>query len=167
MAEPKRVYWDACTWIGLINREANKLDACEYVLKEAESGRLEVWTSAFTLAEVFKKKCSAGQVGLTAADDVSFEDYLRNDYIVRVNVDDEIGTEARRLLRKFPTLKKPQDAVHLATAVINNLDEMHTFDDANLIGLNGQVLCSNGKALLIGPPAVPAPIVSVPTLFDE
>ncbi len=136
MAEKKRVYWDACAWIGLINREAAKVAACDFVMGEAEKGTIEIWTSAFTLAEVFKRKCGgATPSSIPPQSDTDFEDFLKKDFVVRVNVDDEVGTEARRLLRQHPSLKKPQDAIHLATAVINNLQEMHTWDNADLIGL--------------------------------
>lgn len=164
-----RVYWDACTWIGLILREPDKIAACEYVIDEAKKGNLEIWTSTFTLAEVYKKKCGDDPVasGIADGDDATFEEFLKQDYVFRVQVDDEVGTEARRLLRKYPALKKPQDAIHLATAIINNLDELHTFDGDNLTKLAGQVMRKDGKPLEIGPPQVPAVEAPPPSLFDS
>ena len=65
---------------------------------------------------------------------------------------------ARRLLREHIPLKKPPDAIHLATAVINNLDEFHTFDGVNLTPLSGLVNRADGVGLVICfPPENPAP----------
>jgi predicted nucleic acid-binding protein len=137
-------------------------------MEEAKKGNIEIWTSTFTLAEVFKKKCGNDLVakGIPDTGDIEFEEFLKQDFVLRVNVDDEVGTEARRLLRKHPGLMKPQDAVHLASAVVHNLDELHTFDGENLTKLNGAVVRKDGQALLIGPPVIPVPEEPPPTLFD-
>jgi hypothetical protein len=79
-----------------------------------------------------------------------------------------VGTVARRLLRKFPQIKKPQDAIHVATAVLNNVDELHTFDGSDLLPLDGQIPMQNGQKLKIchppRPPEVPHPLKG--TLFE-
>ncbi|GAC1419710.1 MAG: hypothetical protein NVSMB64_28970 [Candidatus Velthaea sp.] len=160
----KRVYWDACAWIGLINKEATKYDACRYTMDEAEKGVIEIWTSAFTLAEVFKKKCDAATAsGLSLTYDSIFEDYLLKDHIVLVGVDREVGTYARKLLRAHLQLKKPQDAIHLATAALNDVDEFHTYDNTNILPLDGLIDCRGGAKLQIKKPDDPPP--PTPTLF--
>jgi hypothetical protein len=53
----KRVYWDSCTFLSLINQEPGKLNDCAAVWKEAEKGDVTIYTSFFTFAEVFKVKC--------------------------------------------------------------------------------------------------------------
>ena len=46
----------------------------------------------------------------------------------------------------------------MATALLNNVDELHTFDRNNLIGLSNQIQRKDGVALKIcKPPAPPAP----------
>ena len=60
-----RIYWDACAWISYINQEMPgpktkftdpRYDMCRETLKGAISGEIEIVTSAFTLAEVCKRK---------------------------------------------------------------------------------------------------------------
>lgn len=161
----RRIYWDSCVWIGLINDEADKADACKYVIEQAESGSLEVWTSTLSLAEVFKKKCDGVTSGIEAAADANFEDFLLQNYVVRVQVDADVGLLARRLLRKYPKLAKPADAIHLATALLNNLDEFHTFDGDNLLSLDGIIARKDGQMLKICvPPKRPDP--NAGTLFE-
>jgi hypothetical protein len=75
-ASPRRVYWDACAWIALIQREKiPKADGtiedrdmmCRTVIEAAKKGGLEILTSALSLAEV----CKNPAIRATAADQIS------------------------------------------------------------------------------------------------
>jgi predicted nucleic acid-binding protein len=161
LADKPRYYWDACAWISLIQQDANRFDSLSYVVEEAKNGKVEIWTSNFTLAEVYKRPCDGNMTGLTVAEDVPFEDFILQDFVTRVQVDFDVGTLARRLLRTHPGIVKPQDGIHLATALLNNIDELHTYDRENLIGLTSMIERRDGVKLRIGPPpsrpAPPAP----------
>jgi predicted nucleic acid-binding protein len=135
------------------------------VIEQAQKGGVEIWTSTFTMAEVWKRKCDSANVGLEAPDDTAFEDYVEQAFVTRVAVDFEVGTAARRLLRKYPEIGKPQDAIHLATALLENVDELHTFDNADLLGLDGKLLRQDGEKLKICPPPSP-PDPNEGTLFE-
>ncbi|MBK8441165.1 MAG: PIN domain-containing protein [Rhodobacter sp.] len=104
----------------------------------AQRGECEIWTSAFTLAEVYKRKCDGVVVGLEEAYDEKFEDLIESEFVKKVSVDMDVGTVARRLLRKYPRIGKPQDAVHVASCLLENVDEFHTFDRDDLLALDGQ-----------------------------
>jgi predicted nucleic acid-binding protein len=165
LANKPKYYWDACAWIGLIRQEQDKIDSLKFIIEEAQKGKVEIWTSTFTLAEVFKKKCSGDMVGLEHADDTAFEDYIAQEFVQRVQVDTDVGTAARRLLRKFPSIRKPQDAIHVATAALFSVDALHTFDGSDLLALDGQIPMANGLNLIIcRPPAPPDPYKG--TMFE-
>ena len=124
-----KYYWDACIWIELITQaDAERVERCRHVIELAKGGKAELWTSAFTLAEVYKKKCDVVAVGIQEAQDRAFEDYIEAELVRKINVDVDVGNLARRLLRKHPGLGKPQDAIHIASCLLANLDELHTFD---------------------------------------
>ena len=165
MANVPRYYWDACMWIALIKRESGRFDACRIVIEKAQRGEVEIWTSSFTLAEVWKRRCSGEDAGLAESDDEAFEDYIEQDFIIRVAVDVDVGTAARRLLRKFPSVGKPQDAIHVATALIENVDELHTFDRQDLLSLDGLLERQDGVKLRICIPQ-PPPDPDEGTLFQ-
>lgn len=169
MTNPTKIYWDACCWIGLINQEPDKIVQCEHVISLAESGDIEIWTSHFTLAEVYKRKCENADVGLDEAGDRAFEDFISQDRlnVKMVNVDYPVGILARRLLRAHPELRKPQDAIHLASALIWRLDEFHTFDGDNILPLKGLLERPDGVILHICvPPNPPPPAQSEPRVAD-
>ena len=133
MADSKKIYWDACIWIAFINREEGKFPQCDYLVEQARKNKLTIWTSCLSLAEVFKKKCAGENIALPEEKDVAFEDYVHQDFFFEIQMDHDIGVEARKLLRTYKILKKPTDAIHLASAIINNLDEFHTFDYENIL----------------------------------
>ena len=158
MASPKKVYWDTNVWLALINQEAGRVDRCRYVISEARAGKVQIWTSTISLAEVFKVTGEISGVVLPEIKDLEFEQYVTQDCYVLVQVDYDIGVQARRLLRAHPPLKKPADAIHLATALESNVEELHTFDDKNLIPLSGLVMRADGAPLTICfPPESPQP----------
>lgn len=153
----KRVYWDSCTFLGLINQEPGKLNDCAAVWKEAEAGDLLIYTSFFTFAEVFKAKCEDAGKPLSEEGDKQIELLLRQKWIRAVVVDEKIGVACRRLMRHHTECKKPSDGIHLATALALNVDEMHTFDGSDLLKLDGKVNRADGKPLRICPPKRPEP----------
>jgi predicted nucleic acid-binding protein len=151
----ERVYWDSCVWLGLLNEEPEKVDSAKWVIERAERGEVEIWTSTITLAEVYKVRHGAADPEA----DKKLDDFLSQPYIVHVQVDQDVAMEARRLLRaNLPALKKPNDAIHLASAVWHDIETFHTFDRDDLLPLNGLVKCQNGKSITVcKPPERPPP----------
>ncbi len=139
-------------WLRLINGE-DGADRCQSVLDRAKAGHLMIWTSSLTLAEVYKFKCD-GPKALAADQDRLFEQYIESDFVVEVQVDHAIATLARRLCREHPPLKKPNDGIHLASAVLSNVDQFHTFDADDLLVLAGKVNRADGAILTMCEPEV-------------
>lgn len=154
MAITKRVYWDACSWIALIQKEKifqlggaveDREMMCRSVIEAAKKNRLEIVTSAFCLAEV----CKSPEVRQGSPDRIA--DFFESDYILISAVDTVVGQRARKLMISGYAGLKPPDAVHVATALILNVDEMHTFDDA-LLALSGRLDKDDGTKLKICKP---------------
>lgn len=138
------------------------------VWKEGAAKQTTILTSYWTFAEVFKAKCEGVAKPLAEADDARIESLLQQRWIEPVLVDERIGTLARRLMRRHQECKKPTDAVHLASALVVDPDEMHTFDNADLLALNGQILTVGSRMLVICParPTPPPPPPPAP-LFES
>lgn len=156
MGDTHRVYWDACAWIALINQEKDRHNHLRRVYEQAQRGQIEIWTSAFTYAEVFKRNCGGTeQVGTYNADSANvdaMDDILTQDFIKRVNVDSIIGMKARALLQAHPKINKPQDGIHLATALYHNLDVLHTYDRSDLLVFDNMLGRRDGVKLRIRTP---------------
>lgn len=156
MADVPKYYWDACLWIELITQgDPDRVERCRYVIDLAKRGEAELWTSAFTLAEVWKKKCDVAAVGIQEDQDRSFEDFIEAEFIKKINVDVDVGNLARRLLRRHPGIGKPQDAIHVASCLLADLDEMHTFDGADLLRFDGVLPKRDRTKLKICLPPLP------------
>ncbi|MCC2981270.1 type II toxin-antitoxin system VapC family toxin [Sphingomonas sp. IC4-52] len=163
MAKPRRVAWDACTWIATIIQEKaetkgggveDRAALCNHVIGLASSKQVEIATSGLSLAEV----CKDPQVKQEDGDVLA--DFFRNEYILIVPVDRYVGTLARQLMQDGHAGLRPPDAVHLATAVVADVAEFHTFDGA-LLKLDGKIRKPGGGTLTIRKPPAPPP-----SLFD-
>ena len=161
------MYWDSCTFLGLINQEPGKANHCTAVWREAERGEVLIYTSFFTFAEVFKAKCESTPKPLSEEQDKKIEQLLRQAWIRPILVDERIGVAARRAMRYHRECKKPSDAVHLVTALALNVDEMHTFDGSDLLKLDGKVIRADGKPLKISIPTPAPPKPGMDDMFEK
>ena len=108
MAERPKYYWDACAWIALIQQEPGRFDSLRYLIEEARQRRIEIWTSNFTLAEVYKRPCDDEQKGLLLVQDRTFEDFLVQSFVQRVQVDFDVGTLAPACCGSIPLSRSPK-----------------------------------------------------------
>ena len=127
-----------------------------------------LWTSSLALAEAYKVKCDAKVLELAQARDREFEEFFEQSFVMEVQVDHDVAVMSRKLCRVHPELKKPTDGIHLASAVRWNADEFHTYDEKNLLPLDGKIKRMDGKLLKIcKPPARPPLSKGNEALFKE
>lgn len=165
----KTVYWDSCVWISWINQEKGRFEKVNYAIEEAKKGNLRIMTSMLTLAEVCKVKCDGEVKSSPEASDDPFATLLDSRFIILVEVDWFVCSKARWLFRNFQKdgLGKPNDAIHLATALLESVDELHTFDGGDFSGIVGKVMKEDGKPLVIGTPPDPPPVTPVLPGLEE
>lgn len=152
MANPQRIYWDACTWIAYIAKETavplkggeteNRFAMCEAVLKGARDGKYEIVSSCFTLAEV----CKSGEVKNSPVDNLPA--FFEHSYILTIPVDLALGRHAQSMQASGLVALKPPDAVHLASALRAQVDQINTFD-AEILKLDGTIPGRDGRPLKI------------------
>jgi predicted nucleic acid-binding protein len=154
---PRRVCWDACVWIALIQGETiveggvDRATRCKAVIEQAKKAKIEIAMSALCLAEVCRNK------DIKDADPQKISDFFEQDYLLLVNVDKDVGERARGLMMAGIPKLKPADACHLATAATTpNVVELHTFDE-KLLNLNGSISKADGTPLRICWPDVGEP----------
>jgi predicted nucleic acid-binding protein len=156
MAELRRVYWDACVWLGLINGEPKKQRAVEYVYTAARSGAYEIWTSTMSYVEVYRIKgeeLNPKPYSTSALDKI--EEMFEQEFVKLIPIDVETAKLARRLLRENEGLKKRPDAIHLASAMRWSINTLHTYDGNDLLHLDGKLKTKNGTILRITVPDDP------------
>lgn len=164
---PRRVYWDACIWIALIQREKNAVGGsdrdtlCRAVIAEAKKNKFEILISTLSLVEVCKNP------KIRTSDEDQIGAYFENDYILLMNVDRLVGEHARLLMMAGHTGLKPPDAIHVASAILGNVSEFHTFDGSGkqkkLLDLDQKIDRLDGGKLRICTPDVdgkPPPLLS-------
>ena len=128
VANYSTVYWDSSVWIALLWDEKvkgiDRAEVAQRVLEDAEKGLVTILTSTFTLAEVFKLK-----IDPPASLDPSqvIKSYFDHSFIKMIVLDRVVGEIAGDIARKHGI--KPQDAVHLASALCWEAEVVHTWDD--------------------------------------
>jgi len=161
MAKLNRVYWDACTWIAYINQEKaietkdgnleNRFAVCSEVLRLAQDKKLEIATSAFTLAEV----CKNPEVKDSPLDNLP--SFFEKSYILIVPVDMAIGRRAQAMQTSGLINLKPPDAIHLASAQRAGVLELHTFD-RKILDLDSKITGAGGQPMKICKPTEGKPL---------
>jgi predicted nucleic acid-binding protein len=139
-------YWDANAFLGWLAEEPNKVDRCRGVIRAAEAKRLRIVTSSLTMVEVVKLK--GGQpVGKEAEPKITA--FFEQPYVIVRQLDRRIAEFARRLI--WDHNLGGNDAVHLATALVEKLRFFDTWD-SGLVKLSGKL---GTPPLTIGYPDVP------------
>lgn len=161
MAKLPWVYWDACTWIAYINQEKaitnkdgiveNRFAKCLEVLEQASNKKLEIVTSAFTLAEV----CKNPEVRESPLENLPA--FFERSYIVMVPVDMAIGRKAQHMQASGLISLRPADSIHLASAIRAKVSELHTFD-GGILRLDGLIPGADGKPIKICKPSEGPPL---------
>ena len=106
------------------------------VEKAAREGRLEIYTSAATFVECVWIKNKPPK--LSKEDEEKIQKYFMHRFIRVINCDRQIAEAARALIWQFPHLQ-PKDAIHVASAISQGVAVMHSYDNDDLVKLNGKI----------------------------
>lgn len=150
MADPVRIYWDSCAWLGLINAEPDKLPDVRAVYGLARKGLVEIWTSTIAIVEANRLATEMQLPKPISPESIAqIDDLLFQPFVHLINLDQTVAKRARKILRETQGLKKRPDAIHLASAVIWNIPLFHTYDHDDLLHLNGSIFCVDGTKMEI------------------
>lgn len=125
----KRIYWDSSCFLCFLNSaEAGRREICEDILRHAQAGEIHLYTSTYTIAEVIrpKRKSIPDTQRLTPAEIAKIDGMFRWPWLKKIDVDQRVAFKAVELSRDYGLL--PADAVHGASAIIHDLDELQRWD---------------------------------------
>lgn len=128
-----RRYWDACTFLGWLKGEDDKVAECRSVIEEAVSGKLQIVTSALTLAEVLW--LTQGK-RIPRDDRNKVRECFAHSWIVLWELDRQIAERAQEVVWEHNV--EPKDSVHVATALAAGAQQLDTFD-VPLIQRDGKI----------------------------
>jgi predicted nucleic acid-binding protein len=181
--EPIVVYWDACVFISLFtggqDRTTDELAGIRYWAEMADSRQAVIVTSTLTYAEVLES-LSPNIQGLSPAQYRDFDAFI----IGRVALVDvhtgviRMTKQIRERNRGIPQLPGQEhrlctpDAIHLATAALEQCTEFHTFDYNNNNRCTGLLrldvhASAMGLFFRIKKPEAPPPPPAEPSLFQD
>lgn len=142
MAKAK-YYWDANVLIAYIkgkgkgeNRTDEEMEGIYDVVQEVKDNKAVIVTSTLTSTEVFAGK-------LTNEQRQRYNDIYARPSTVQVDVYPNISKMASEIREYYHDKGKKihtPDAIHLATAILTEVDCMHAFDGDDLLKLDGNVM---------------------------
>lgn len=141
-------YWDANIFLAWLKDEARKpgeMEGLAEVVAIIDRQEATMMTSVLTRTEVLESSLPSHAQNL-------FNKIFDRPNVVSVDLTSPISNLAHSIRDHYRqngrTLKTP-DSIHLATAINHKVDEFHTFDEGDLIPLNGDV---SGHRLIICKP---------------
>jgi predicted nucleic acid-binding protein len=127
---------DACVFHALFGREDGRVDACERVARAASEGLVAIYTSTATFVECIYIKGKINRFKKEHEETIA--KFFMHKWIVPINCDRQVAELARHLIWQHPHLK-PKDAIHVASALVQPMDLMHSYDNDDLVKLSGQI----------------------------
>jgi predicted nucleic acid-binding protein len=121
-------YWDSSVIAAYLNNEHGRASVCQSILDEAEQGKILIYTSALTIAEVLKLKHVKP---ISKENRAKVFEFFQNNYIKIIQVTRWIAYDAQELVweKGIP----PKDAIHVASALKQKLEIMESYDYDDLI----------------------------------
>lgn len=103
-----------------------------------------------------------GPIEIPKEAEETISNFFKQEYIVVVQVTRTIAEQARALIWRFTHLR-PKDALHAATALYAEIENLHTFD-ADFLPLDGQI---GSPVLRVREPHMAQPDLPLEPLPDE
>lgn len=142
-------YWDSNCFLKLFKGDEEGAETLYSYIEKAETKKLKILTSALTIAEVLKMK---NEIPIPRRDRDKVANFFNHEYIIIRDVTRRTSILARDLV--WDSSIDPKDALHVATAIQNNIFNFHTYDE-KLIKKSGIIM---GKNITISrPPTITAP----------
>ena len=150
MTGSARIYWDTAplvAWITDEQRSPEEIAGLEEVVELIERGKIVLFTSAIWRVEILDSS-------LTDEQKQTLRKLFDGRHITDVAADSRIFDLAHEIRNYYqiehqkdqsqPKISTP-DALHLATAILNDAAEFHTFDGAKQNGGIGKLIRLNGN----------------------
>jgi predicted nucleic acid-binding protein len=129
----KNVYWDASVFHALFGEEIGRVQFCKAVIDAASRGTVNIYTSTVSFVECVWIKGHPDR--LSPIHEKEMQRFFKHEFLLPINCDRRIVESARMLLWTYPHLK-PKDAIHVASAISQPIDVLHTYDDKDLVVLS-------------------------------
>jgi len=128
-----RYYWDACVFLSFVEGRSDRVPTIESLLSDCENGKIEIWSSHLSIAEVAFAKAEKDNKALDPAIEKVIDNLWHPDSPIKlVEVSHLACIIARNFLREAMHKQiglRSADALHLATAkMIGGVDQFHTYD---------------------------------------
>ena len=135
-ADPPRIYLDANVLLSYVNDAPERADVVQSLMEDAEDGKVHLLTSNLSIAEV-AYIASDQEPSYGTDDEATIDELWTPDSPVKLaEFSRLVAHRARSIIRRARDNEtarvRSADAIHLATAEINDCGRFYTYEGANI-----------------------------------
>ena len=132
-SRPPRVYIDANVLIAYVGNEENRVDTVHSILDDARDSKIKLLTSVLSITEVAYVATESRET-LSSDDDIAIDQlWTPASPITLVDFSETVARVARSVIRKAKSKRirsvGSADAIHLATAALQDCDRFYTYEN--------------------------------------
>jgi hypothetical protein len=164
IAGKRAYYWDACVFIAWLqdeHRKVGEMDGVADVVRAVDNGEAILMSSVMILPEVLACRLSDAAIKM-------WEAVLRRRHIALINADQRVAQLAHEI-RNFHQTEgvkvSTPDSMHLATAILYQADEFHTFDGSGATPRKSKLIPLSGHVAGVYPLKICVPSTQQPSLL--
>lgn len=124
-----RIYWDSTAFLCFLKQhEGERRGICEDILHHARDGKVNLFTSTFTITEVIRPRNGdvKGARMLSAEEIGDMEEMFQWPWLKKIDVDQRVARKAVELSREYAL--SPADAIHAVSALVAHVDVLQHWD---------------------------------------
>jgi predicted nucleic acid-binding protein len=124
-----RIYWDSTAFLCFLKQhEGERRGICEDILYHARDGKVNLYTSTFTITEVIRPRNGdvKGARMLTPEEIGDMEGMFQWPWLKKIDVDQRVARKAVELSRDYAL--SAADAIHAASALVAQADVLQHWD---------------------------------------
>ena len=144
-----RIYWDSTAFICFLRKtETDRRTICEDVLYHARDGKVQLFTSTFTVAEVIRPHIGDGMnTRLISPEEIAeIQAMFQWPWIKKVDLDQRVARKAVELERDYAL--STADSIHAASAMIAKADVLQHWERQSEFGKIGRLIAVEHPRML-------------------
>jgi len=153
-----KIYWDSTAFICFLKKmEGDRRRICEDILYHARDGKVQLFTSTFTVTEVIRPHVGDG-VGtrLVSAEEVAeIQAMFQWPWIKKVDLDQRVARKAVELERDYGL--GTADSIHAASAIVAKADVLQHWERRDEFGKIARLIAVEQPRMLTYGAVTPMP----------
>jgi predicted nucleic acid-binding protein len=161
-----KIYWDSTAFICFLGRiEGERRKICEDILYHARDGKVNLYTSTFTVAEVIRPHVlDIARTRLLSAEEIAeIQEMFQWPWVKKIDLDQRVARQAVELERDYAL--SIADSIHAASAIVARVDVLQHWERKDEFGKISRLIAVEHPRMLTYGAVAQMPISTQPRPF--